>query len=212
MITPFSVPSAPMPLPRSLRPRRRKTPGSPVPHDSECCYLYVDGSCEPAVEDSPGKCDWGLHVVRANVVEGQFCSPCRVAAFKSQFHDFVLTQSMLRTWCSRAGRRRATWKWFDLLVNSTGVVISMLRFDGAGSEVTREIWEMRLLTLWPGLELGGSGIFGKNVNHVIWKPWFACVRVTCCFDVWLQSHLSTLLQLGLRSQSLCGPWFASLST
>ena len=23
----------------------------------------------------------------------------------------------------------------------------------------------------------------KNVNHVIWKPWFACVRVTCCFGI-----------------------------
>ena len=31
MIAPFSVPSAPMPLPRLLRPRRRKTPGSRVP-------------------------------------------------------------------------------------------------------------------------------------------------------------------------------------
>ena len=75
MIAPFSVPSAPMPLPRSLRPRRRKTPGSPVSFDPECCYLYVDGSDEPAVEDSPEKCGWGLHVLRANVVQGQFCSP-----------------------------------------------------------------------------------------------------------------------------------------
>ena len=31
MITPFWVPSAPMPLPGSLRPRRSKAPGSPVP-------------------------------------------------------------------------------------------------------------------------------------------------------------------------------------
>ena len=49
MIVPVSVPSAPMPLPRSLRPRRCKTPGSPVTYDPECCFLYVDGSCEPAV-------------------------------------------------------------------------------------------------------------------------------------------------------------------
>ena len=64
-----------MSLPRSLRPRRRTTPGSPVPFDHECCYLYVDGSYEPAVKDSPEKCGWGLHIVRANVVQEQLCSP-----------------------------------------------------------------------------------------------------------------------------------------
>ena len=74
------------------------------------------------------------------------------------------------------------------------------------------IWEMKLLTLWPRLELGGSGTSGKNANHVIWKACSACVRGTCCFGGWLQSLLSTLLQLDVRSQSLCGPWFASLST
>ena len=72
MITPLLVPST---LPRSLRPRRRKAPGSPVFFDPDCCYLYVDVSYEPAVEDSPEKCGWDLHVVRANVVQGQFCSP-----------------------------------------------------------------------------------------------------------------------------------------
>ena len=36
--------------------RRRKTPGSLVPFDPECCYLYVDGSYEPAAVDSPEKC------------------------------------------------------------------------------------------------------------------------------------------------------------
>ena len=77
-----------------------------------------------------------------------------------------------------------------LLANFTGVVISMLRFDGTGSEVTREIWEMMLLTLWPRLELGGSVICGKTV---------------------LQSFFSTFLQLDVRSQSLCGLRFASLS-
>ena len=61
MIVPFSVPSAPIPLPRSLR-------------HPESCYLYVDGGYEPAAENSPEKCGWGLHVVRANVVRGQFCS------------------------------------------------------------------------------------------------------------------------------------------
>ena len=119
---------------------------------------------------------------------------------------------MLRTWCSRAGRRRATWKWSDTLVNFTDGVISMLKYVGIGSEVNRGIWEMKLLTLWPRLELGGSGTSGKNANHVIWKACSACVRGTCCFGGWLQSLLSTLLQLDVRSQSLCGPWFASLST
>ena len=71
MIVPFSVPSAPMPLPRPLRPRRRKSPGSPVPFDPECCFLYVHGSYQPAAEDSPEKCGWGLHVVRANVWNGK---------------------------------------------------------------------------------------------------------------------------------------------
>ena len=75
MIVPFPVPSAPMPLPRSLRPRRRRNPGSPVLYDPECCFLYVDGSYEPAAEDSPETCGWGLHNLRAHVVQGQFCSP-----------------------------------------------------------------------------------------------------------------------------------------
>ena len=69
----------------------------------------------------------------------------------------------------------------DLLANSTDVVVTMLRFDGTGSDVTREMSGMVLLTLLPRLELGSSGAFGKNVNHVIWKPWFAYVRVVCCF-------------------------------
>ena len=67
----------------------------------------------------------------------------------------------------------------------------MLRFDGTGSEVTGEIWEKKLLTLWPRLELGGSVICGKTM---------------------LQSLFSTLLQLNVRSQSLRGVWFASRST
>ena len=87
---------------------------------------------------------------------------------------------MLRTWCSRAGRRRATWKWSDLLANSTNVVISMLRFDGNESKVTREIWEMMLLTLLPRLELGGSVV---------------------CGDALLQSLFSTLRQLDVRTQT-----------
>ena len=75
MMVPFSVPSAPMPLPRSLRHRRRKTPGFPVPFDPECCYLYVDGSYEPAAGNAPEKCGWGLHFVRANVVQGAILWP-----------------------------------------------------------------------------------------------------------------------------------------
>ena len=108
--------------------------------------------------------------------------------------------------------RRATWKWSDLLANYTGVVISMLKYVGTGSEVTREIWEMKLLTLFPRLELGSSDTFGKNAYHVIWKPRFARVRATCCFWRWMQSLFSTLLQLGVRSQSLCGPWFTIFSS
>ena len=107
-------------------------------------------------------------------------------------------------WCSRAGRRRATRKWCDLLVNCTDGVISMPKFVGTASEVTREVWEMMLLTLWPRLELGSSGTSGKNANRDIWKPWFVRVCGTCCFGRWLQSLFSTLLQLDVRSQSLCG--------
>ena len=79
------------------------------------------------------------------------------------------------------------------------------------SEVTREIWEMRLLTPWPRLELGGSVMCGKAANCVIWKPWFASLRGTCCFGSWLKSLFSTLLKLSLRSQSFCGLWFVSVS-
>ena len=43
-------------------------------HENECFYLYVDGSYEPAAEDSLEKCGWGLHVVRENLVQEQFCS------------------------------------------------------------------------------------------------------------------------------------------
>ena len=75
MIVPLSVPSAPMPLPRSLRPRRRKTPGSPVPYDPECCELYVDGSYEPAAQNSPEKCGWGLHFVRAKCCSRAILQP-----------------------------------------------------------------------------------------------------------------------------------------
>ena len=94
MIVPISVPSAPMPLPRSLRPRRRKTPGSPVPHDPECCYLYVDGSHEPAAESSHEKCGWGLHVVRANVVQGQFCSPVFCGLVRENTRVFKLSNNV----------------------------------------------------------------------------------------------------------------------
>ena len=66
-----------MPLPRSLRPRLRKTPGCPVPFDLECCYLYVDGSHEPAVDDSHEKCGWGLHVARARFCLGPSCGLLR---------------------------------------------------------------------------------------------------------------------------------------
>ena len=94
MITPFWVSSAPMPLPRPLRPRRRKTPGSPVPFDPDCCYLYVDGSYEPAVEDSPEKCGWGLHVVRARFVQGQFCGPTFCGLLRENTRVFKLSNNL----------------------------------------------------------------------------------------------------------------------
>ena len=93
MITPFLVPNAPMPLPRSL-PRRRKAPGSPVPFDPECCYLCVDSSCETAAEDSPEKCGWGFHVVRANVVQGQFCSPIFCGLLRKNTRVFKLSNNL----------------------------------------------------------------------------------------------------------------------
>ena len=81
-------------------------------------------------------------------------------------------------WCSRAGRRRATWKWSDLRVNCTDGVISMLKYVGTGSEVTREIWEMKLLMLLPRLELGAVSplvkmliaSFGSRVSFVCATP------------------------------------------
>ena len=94
MIVPFSFPSAPMPLPRSLRPRRRKTPGSPVPPDPECCYLYVDGSYEPAVEDSPEECGWSMHAARANVVQGQFCSLIFCGLLRENTRVFKLSNNL----------------------------------------------------------------------------------------------------------------------
>ena len=120
----------------------------------------------------------------------------------------MLTPRMLRM----SGRRRATWKLFDLLVDCIDGVISMLKYVGTWSEVTREIWEMKLLTLLPRPELGVTGTTGENANYVILKPCFVRVCGTCCFGRWLQSLFSTLLQLEVRSQSLCGLWFASLSS
>ena len=95
MITPFLVPSAPMPLPRSLRPRRLKSPGSRVPLDPECCYLYVDGSYEPTAENSPEKCGWRLHVVRANVVQGQFGSPIFSGLLRESTRVFKLSNNLV---------------------------------------------------------------------------------------------------------------------
>ena len=92
--TPFWVPNAPMPLPRSLRPRRTKPPGSPVPFDPECCYLYVDGSYDPAAEDSPEKCGWGLHVVRARFVLGQFCGPIVCGLLRENTRVFKLSNKL----------------------------------------------------------------------------------------------------------------------
>ena len=94
MTVPFSVPSVPMPLPQSWRPRRRKTPGSLLPYDPECCYLFVDGSCEPAAEDSPEKCGWSLHVVRANVVQGQLCSPIFCGLVREHTRVFKLSNNL----------------------------------------------------------------------------------------------------------------------
>ena len=94
MIVPFSMPSAPMPLP--LRPRRRKTPGSPVSFDPECCYLHVDGSYELAVGDSPEKCGWGLHVVGANAVLGQFLSLHCLRLATKNTHIFKLSNYLAK--------------------------------------------------------------------------------------------------------------------
>ena len=94
MITQFWVPSAPMPLPRSLRPRRRKAPGSPAPFDPDCCYFYVDGSCEPAAENSPEKCGSGLHVVRAHFVLGQFCGPIACGWVRGNTRVFRLSSNL----------------------------------------------------------------------------------------------------------------------
>ena len=44
---------------------------------------------------------------------------------------------------------------------------------------------MMPLTLWPRLELGGSGTTGENANRVMWKPCF--VRVCSTFAVNLGS-------------------------
>ena len=93
----------------------------------------------------------------------------------SMLHDLFRLHVCCAIGAAELAGERATWKWFDLLVNFTEVVISVLWFDGTGSEVTREIWEMRLLTLWPRLQLVGG--------------------VICCETV-LQSLFSTLLQLG----------------
>ena len=73
-----------------MRSRRRKTPGSPGPLDPECCYLYGDGSYEPA-ENSPEKCGWDLHVVRATVVQGQFCSSIFFGLLRETIRVFKLS-------------------------------------------------------------------------------------------------------------------------
>ena len=197
MIAPFSVPSAPKPLPRSLRPRRRKTPGSPFPCDPDCCYLYVDGSYEPAAEDSSETCDWGSYVVRANVVQGQLCSPIycglvpentrvfklsnNLAELFALVHafEFVLSQpsnlnfmicfdSKYAAHVVQQSRQAKSHlgKLFDLLVNFIDGVMSMLKYVGTGSEVTREIWEMKLLTLLPRRSLGAVGTSGGKASDL----------------------------------------------
>ena len=72
----------------------RKALGSPVPFDTECCYLSVDGSCEPAVEESPVKCGWGLHVVRARSVLGQFCGPIVCGLLRENTRVFKLSNNL----------------------------------------------------------------------------------------------------------------------
>ena len=64
-----------------------------------------------------------------------------------------LHKSMLRTWCSRASKRRAV-RFAGVLHGRCGLHAEE-RWHWV--RVTREIWEMKLLTLLPRLELGGSG-------------------------------------------------------
>ena len=91
MITPFWCPVLRC-LCRDLS--GRKALGSPVPFDTECCFLSVDGSCEPAVEESPVKCGWGLHVVRARSVLGQFCGPIVCSLLRENTRVFKLSNNL----------------------------------------------------------------------------------------------------------------------
>ena len=48
----------------------------------------------PAAENSPEKCGWGLHVVRANVFQGQFCSPMFCGLVRENTRIFKLSNNL----------------------------------------------------------------------------------------------------------------------
>ena len=99
---------------------------------------------------------------------------------------------------SRGGRRTATWKLCALLVNFTDVVI--------WSEVTREIWEMMLLTLWPRLELGAALSvvrLGYSLSSPRFCSWMCDPRA---FVVYGFACLSTILSSRCAVSVSASPW------
>ena len=126
----------------------------------------MDGSCEPAVGNSPEKCGWGLHVVLANVVQWQLCSPtfCGLARENTRVFElsnnlaelvalvhaleFVLSQPSSLNFmicfdsvyaahvAQQSWQAKSHWEVADVLANSTDV-ISMPKYVGA-----REQWHL----------------------------------------------------------------------
>ena len=200
MIVPFSVPNAPMHLPLSLRPQRRKTPGSPLPYDPECCHLYVDGSYEPAAENSPEKCGWGLHVVRANVVQKQFCSPIFCGSVSEKTRVFKLSNNLAEL--------VALVHALEFVLSQPSSLNFMVCFDSiCAAHVVQQSWQakshlevvryagelrrrcdLHAKVRWHWVRghsrdlgneaadalakagAGSSGTTDENANRVIWKP------------------------------------------
>ena len=219
MIVLFSVSSAPMPLPRSLRPRRRKTTGSPVPYDPGCCYLLWTVA-EPAAENCPEKCGWGLHVVRANVVQGQVCSRIFCGLVRENTRVFKLSNNL-------AELVALVHAW-DFVLSRPSSLNFMICFDFMfAAHVVQQSWQakshlevvrfagelhrrcdLHAEVRWHWVRGHSRGLGSeaadalakagaweqwhlcKTAYHVIWKPCFVRVRATCCF--WEMAAVSLL--------------------
>ena len=173
----------------------------------------MDGSYEPAAENSPEKCGWGLHVVRANVVQKQFCSPIFCGSVSEKTRVFKLPNNLAE---------------LVALVHALEFVLSqplslnfMICFDSiCAAHVVQQSWQakshlevvryagelrrrcdLHAEVRWHWVRghsrdlgneavdvlakagAGCSGTTDENANRVIVNPNFSRVCGTCCFGV-----------------------------